>query len=404
MEMICHHDLRQDATGESMSTLFQRYPFKGKALGWLLVSTLLLAWNQIAQAGTVDFSGQASTWLIASENSSQFGMQYIPELSWQKALTENYKLSAEAAINAQWAKHLGGGSQEDATLDPYRLWLRFAANQYELRAGLQKISFGSATLLRPLRWFDTLDPRDPQQLTDGVYGLLGRYYFPNNANIWLWLLYGNHDLKGWETMPTEKRRVEYGGRAQLTLLAGEIALSYDHRWVNGKDFFSQTTGQTLPIFAEDRLGLDGKWDLGAGLWFEASLTRQDLEAVELPYQRLLTVGMDYTFDLGNGLHVLGEHLEGRWSKKSFGNEKRQAISALSVTYPLGILDTLVAINYYDWQESYWSPFITWQRTYDEWQLNVSLFSNPEQPLTSQDQATNNSFAGKGMQILLVFNH
>lgn len=33
--------------------------------------------------------------------------------------------------------------------------------------------------------FDQVDPRDPLKLTDGVRGLLGRYCFLNNADIWL---------------------------------------------------------------------------------------------------------------------------------------------------------------------------------------------------------------------------
>ena len=64
-------------------------------------------------------------------------------------------------------------------------------NKLHIEPGLQKINFGSATMLRPLMWFDQVDPRDPLQLTDGVWGVLGRYYFLNNANIWLWGLYGN---------------------------------------------------------------------------------------------------------------------------------------------------------------------------------------------------------------------
>jgi len=56
------------------------------------------------------------------------------------------------------------------------MWIRLSTKQFELRAGLQKINFGSATLLRPLMWFDKIDPRDPLQLTDGVYALLARYY------------------------------------------------------------------------------------------------------------------------------------------------------------------------------------------------------------------------------------
>ena len=30
---------------------------------------------------------------------------------------------------------------------------------------------------------EDIDPRDPLQLTNGVWGLLGRYYFMNNANL-----------------------------------------------------------------------------------------------------------------------------------------------------------------------------------------------------------------------------
>jgi len=59
---------------------------------------------------------------------------------------------------------------------------------------LQKINFGSATLFRLLMWFDRIDPRDPLKLTDGVYGLLLRYYFHNNTNIWLWGLYSITNL------------------------------------------------------------------------------------------------------------------------------------------------------------------------------------------------------------------
>jgi hypothetical protein len=61
-------------------------------------------------------------------------------------------------------------------IKPYRLWARYSTSQLEIRAGLQKINFGSANILRPLMWFDQMDPRDPLQLTDGVWGILGRYY------------------------------------------------------------------------------------------------------------------------------------------------------------------------------------------------------------------------------------
>ena len=59
---------------------------------------------------------------------------------------------------------------------------------------------------------------------------------------------------------------------------------------------------------EDRIALDGKWDLGVGLWFEAVWTRQAWTAAPWKSQRALNLGTDYTFGLGNGLHVLAEHL------------------------------------------------------------------------------------------------
>ena len=78
-------------------------------------------------------------------------------------------------------------------------------------------------------WFDRIDPRDPLQLTDGVWALLLRYFFLNNANIWLWGLYGNDDVKGWEFLPTVKDDIEFGGRIQVPVPLGELGLSYHHR-------------------------------------------------------------------------------------------------------------------------------------------------------------------------------
>ena len=73
--------------------------------------------------------------------------------------------------------HGNGIDSTDFRFKPYRLWLRYSTSHLEIRAGLQKINFGSSNILRPLMWFDKMDFRDPLMLTDGVYALLGRYYF-----------------------------------------------------------------------------------------------------------------------------------------------------------------------------------------------------------------------------------
>ena len=51
-----------------------------------------------------------------------------------------------------------------------------------------------------------------------------------------------------------------GGRFQWPLSKGEMALSYHHRVANseGLSFVKEIT-----IIPEDRLALDGKWDIGS---------------------------------------------------------------------------------------------------------------------------------------------
>lgn len=373
----------------------------------LLLSAVLLAWYVSAHAQTVDLSGQVSGWVTVKRDDAQVGLRYIPELSFARQLWETYEISAEAAVKAQWFScydddwdHI----ESDSDLDSYRLWVRFASSQYEARAGLQKISFGSATLIRPLMWFDSIDPRDPLQLTDGVYGVLGRYYFLNNANIWVWGLYGNDDLKGWETLPSYEREIEFGGRVQMPVPAGEMGLSYNHRRVNpkGSGFSAQYPAQGK--FPEQRIGLDGKWDIGVGLWLEGTVTRQDFDVPEPRYQKLLTVGTDYTFDIGNGPHLLLEQFVSVETENLFGSGDNQSISALLADYPLSILDTVSAIIYYDWEIDDWSGFLTWRRSYDQWQVHVSAFRNPDRDSIAQDTATGSSFSGNGVQLMLVFNH
>ncbi len=378
----------------------------GRLRPFFSISILILAWSVFARAQTVEFSGQASGWTTIKSDETIAGLRYIPDMTLMKHLSSDYEISAEAAINAEWFSRFDGwnSGEGSAAVDTYRLWARLAASQWEVRAGLQKISFGSATLLRPLMWFDSVDPRDPLQLTNGVYGLLGRYYFLNNANIWVWSLYGNEDLKGWETLPGDGREIEFGGRLQVPVPAGEMGLSYHHRRVNPQNSAFSMQFPTQGNFPEQRIGLDGKWDIGVGLWFEGTVTRQDFDVPEPRYQQLLTLGIDYTFSVGNGLHLLCEHLERVASNNALGSGDGQSVSALSGDYPVGLLDTVSVIVYHDWSGNNWSRFLNWRRIYDKWQVNVSAFWNADQTLPALDTAESNSFAGKGIQLMLVFNH
>jgi hypothetical protein len=357
---------------------------------------------------TFDLKGLIAAWgVVGVQKSSepQLGIRFIPELFLEKSLSKKLTMDANISLNTYGVATFKQNDdvQSESDLKPYRLWARFSSSQFEVRLGLQKISFGSASLLRPLMWFDRLDPRDPLQLTEGVYALLLRYYFVSNTNIWVWGLYGNDDPKGWETFPSDKKTPEFGGRIQVPLFSGELAFSYHHRTadINRGPFEGLFPVDNLT--QENRFGLDGKWDVTIGMWIEATLTHQESALLPYPWQRALNAGLDYTFGIGNGLYALGEHLLLTQAQETWSSGKDTNFSCFLCRYPFGIMDDLTVIMYYDWENEEFYRLINWQRTYDTWMFNIIGFWNPEEFLLYPTQAGNNPFVGKGFQIMVTFN-
>jgi hypothetical protein len=313
--------------------------------------------------------------------------------------------------NQYWTEANG----EEHDTDIYRAWLRLSGSQYELRLGRQKINFGSAMYFRPLMWFNQMDARDPLQIAEGVWGVLGRYYFLNNTNVWLWGLYGNDELKGWEFLPTTDESFEFGGRVQAPFLTGELALSSHYRKI--------VLDGILQDSPEYRVGLDGKWDIGIGLWFEGAFTYQDYSKIGFQWegfqQYQLTVGADYTFGIGNGLTTTLEyfHYESTLIRSSVPlvyelsfypsvtpPVENQDFTALGLNYPLGLVDYLSAVVYYDMQAADWYRFIDWQRTLnDNWMLHMIGYWNPDNAGIFSAMNSGQTVSGMGFQLLLVCN-
>jgi hypothetical protein len=152
-----------------------------KMLKFNISLLLILALPQLnAQDSLLKFKGQVDAYSglnFANPVQVQTGLRFLPTLSIGKSFKNNLKFDSEISFDTYLNYHFDGSSSDasDSKIKPYRLWIRLSTERFELRAGLQKINFGSASMLRPLMWFDHIDPRDPLQLTDGVYGLLGRY-------------------------------------------------------------------------------------------------------------------------------------------------------------------------------------------------------------------------------------
>jgi hypothetical protein len=376
----------------------------------LTLGAALCAVPTVLPAGEVELRGEISASGILSDAKAadaQWRARYLPELRGTAGLGRTWTLEVDVSANAFLAEEYLDGDrlgEREGDVELYRGSIRLATPRFEARAGLQKISFGSASVFRPLMWFDRVDPRDPLQFSEGVYGLLLRYTLPGNANFWAWGLYGNEDPKGWELLPTDDDTPELGGRVQVPMPRGEVAASYHHRRVDLAAVPappSPTLGGTIP---EDRVGFDGKWDLGIGAWVEASLARQDDPRIQPEWRHAVTLGVDYTFRLGQGLTALAEHfvLEGA----SVGPlvYPDLSVTAFGLTYPIGAAYQARGLVYYDWEEDEAYRFVELRRTTDHWRFHLIGFWNPQGLLALPQQQPAGSLAGKGVQLIVVFNH
>ncbi|MFW6289887.1 MAG: hypothetical protein ACOC0R_02875 [Mariniphaga sp.] len=381
------------------------------------ITGLLLAWLVSLTAISQDFSeyphdtllfqGQVSGWGLYNPDITpqvMGGGRFIPQANYEFHLRPGRLIDFEASVNAYGST---GANRIKATADgdikPYRLWARYASPQLELRGGLQKINFGSASMLRPLMWFDQIDPRDPLQLTDGVWGMLGRYYFLNNMNIWAWALYGNNDTKGWEVLETKKNTPEFGGRVQTPVPFGEAALSYHHRKVKGTGYGPSPADPGKTIL-ENRLGFDARLDMVVGWWLEASWTHKGDDLSVYTNQEIINMGLDYTFGIGSGLTVIYEHLIAAYDQKAFSFLKPVYFSLVNLSYPIGLFDNLSAIVYYDWSNNKTYNFINWNRQYNNFSFYLMGFLNPKSYKIPTQESTHNLYAGSGVHLMLVFNY
>jgi hypothetical protein len=326
-------------------------------------------------------------------------------LSFALELGPGWSVDGEVSVNGYVSGWCEGWRTVQAKVKLYRSWVRLSRPQWEVRAGLQKLNFGSATLLRPLMWFDRLDPRDPLQLADGVTGILGRYYFLANATIWAWVLFANEGPKGWEAFPTSSGHPEDGGRVQVPVPAGEVALSFHHRFADvSPALLGEGPSRGGTPSAERRLAFDGKWDLVIGLWVEAAISRFEAQLPAMRYQKMATLGADYTFGLGNGLHVLGETMWMSNAESLWKSGERFTFSAGMASYPVSIVDMLSGVVFYDWHNRAWYRFASWRRSLDNWQFYLMPFWNPEALQIYRATSGAPQFAGKGVQVLAVFNY
>lgn len=335
-------------------------------------------------------------WDSNNQSQSAAHLRYIPTWSAAQPGSQKWRLDTELAVvfTASYASYT-----EDfiSRASWHRAWLRLTSQRFEGRLGLQKITFGQAKLFRPLAWFDTLDPRDPRQFTTGVSGLRLRYDFPNNAGIWVWSVYDQLNIdfelgNFLETITADDQRPHTGLRLVYPLGPGEIGLSTDVAEVNGLN-----GEKTL----QQRIGIDGFWDVTVGAWFEYEHRYLHTDSVS-DWAAQLTVGSDYTFGIGNGVTVTGE-LYTALTGDNILDGDQLVMGGLMAAYPLTIMDYLNFFAIYSPDYDLGYHYLSWQRTWDNWLVQCSLFTvtGNISPVTA---TLLNSAGRRGIQLTIIFNH
>ena len=129
----------------------------------ILILSLFLATGQAQDRDSLTFKGQLIAWTNLNPSNDLpvwLGVRYLPQFNYNRALPKTRLFDVEASANlfGTAAFHPFESLYTDGAIKPYRLWARYSSPQFEFRLGLQKINFGAASLLRPLMWFDQIDP------------------------------------------------------------------------------------------------------------------------------------------------------------------------------------------------------------------------------------------------------
>lgn len=256
----------------------------------------------------------------------------------------------------------------------YRYWIRYNNQKIDLRIGLQKISFGSAFILRNLNWFDTIDFRNSTNQTIGKKALQLKYFSTGRLDLNFWVIPDNND------------DLSYGSRLEFSNKYGNYGLvfykdytNYDHSIINIPQIINNQNFlmEFIQLKENDRLGLDYRYDGLFGLWIESSHIKSSNKMSPLDSIIFSTLGIDYTLNIWNGVYLMLESMS--YEFKATDNSVFDGrLSSLMIQYPIGILYDLSLIRIYDNKLNDSYNFIRLITTYDYFTVNYSYSINPDE--------------------------
>ena len=116
------------------------------------------------------------------------------------------------------------------------------------------------------------------------------------------------------------------------------------------------------------------------------------------------MGIDYTFGLGSGIHVMTEAFGYLQGEKAFGNEEQIWFGLLSASYPVSLINNISLMLFYDFTNHNFYRFINWSIAYDRWSFYIMGFWNPDSYNLYNVDPRTSLYGGWGFQLMAVFNH
>lgn len=368
-------------------------------LSKILLSQLLIISVLVASPFLGELSLSASANGVKSQD-IQIITRYLPAIEIQQSLNDSWDYDIEVRWQLSWGSFLDtlDFSETATILEPYRVALNLQNQNTEYIIGLQKINFGPARILRPLMWFDSVNPTDPLELTPGVTGVSTNHYYASGWSSRSWILLPGDPI-GWEVFPDKQGAPEIGGRLTLPIGGGQAGLTTSWRKTDLSDYLP-----SLSEMNEWKIGLDGFWDVGIGLWFESVYKLQLADDPYLRDQVQAVVGADYTIWVGNGIHVLAEHMLLKPLSSFFADETELQFTSLMMNYSPTIIDQISLMFYMDWENEQPLAYLSWGQTYDTFRFTLGAFYTDTNRSQDSDASLNSDFSGKGLQLTVAYNH
>jgi hypothetical protein len=199
----------------------------------------------------------------------------------------DYEVVGDLIYTGGIREEIGLVEEYDAEL--FRGWIRYEKGDFNIRGGRQQILFGAGTLFRPLGFFDTRNISGIIPLTRGVDGLRSTYFLSSTSSV-----------QGWAVPAQTGNRVIAGLRGEANFGPIEAGVVIQYKPKTEITFLNSFNLELI------QMGYHIHGEYIVGYWNESRLDiQQDQPGDPLRFDTVF--GVDYTFDVGQGLHVLLEY-------------------------------------------------------------------------------------------------